>query len=156
MCPSGTNIIAKTAELESRRKAYGSLWSRQGLPLIWELWRHTAGRCLLCHSLQTEATGNQSKSHVAEAARSTALLSSPVPGNTRPTKSLSTPRQKNPAHNNPPSLWRRLKRLNKDFNAKCQPIGFTTYRITYQTSCQTCNFHDYLNLQNFLKQNEFH
>jgi hypothetical protein len=44
-----------------------------------------------------------------------------------------------------------MTRLNKDFHAKFQPVGFTPYRIKSRIACQTSNYKDYPNLQIFLK-----
>jgi hypothetical protein len=64
---------------------------------------------------------------VSEAAGNTVLPAAPVRGNPRPTKFLFMPRQEK-----------------------------KTYRIRYKIWCQISIFQDYPNLQNFLKEKEFH
>ena len=73
-----------------------------------------------------EPQNTKENTTVSEAAGNIALPAAPVRGNPRPTKFLSTQRQKK------------------------------TYRVRYKLWCQISTFQDYPNLQNFLKEKEFH
>ncbi|KDR16517.1 hypothetical protein L798_09952 [Zootermopsis nevadensis] len=47
-----------------------------------------------------------------------------------------------------------MTRLNKDFHAKFQRLGFISHRLKSGIACQTSTYKDYLNLQTFLKDNK--
>jgi hypothetical protein len=47
-----------------------------------------------------------------------------------------------------------MTKLNKDFHAKFQHLGFAAYRIKSGMACQTSTYKHYLNLQSFLKDNK--
>jgi hypothetical protein len=67
---------------------------------------------------------------------------------------LATPRQKIPPVVIHHHFEGDMTRLNKEFHAKFQPMGFTAYRIKSGIACQTSTFKDYLNLKSFLKDNK--
>jgi hypothetical protein len=101
------------------------------------------------------------KPNVSETAISIALSSSPTPEShvfgssvQKTSQFLTAPRQKIPPVVNHHHFQGDMTWLNKDFHSKFQPIGFTTYRIKAGIACQTSTYHDYLDLQSFLKENK--
>jgi hypothetical protein len=67
---------------------------------------------------------------------------------------LSAPREKIPPVIIHHHFEGDMTKINKEFHAKFQPLGFTTYRIKSGIACQTSTFGDYINLQKFLKENQ--
>ena len=67
---------------------------------------------------------------------------------------LATPREKIPPVIIHHHFEGDMTKINKEFHAKFQPLGFTTYRIKSGIACQTSTFGDYVNLQKFLKENQ--
>jgi hypothetical protein len=100
-------------------------------------------------------------SGVSPDAINTSLLPSPTPQPSTETSRksqspghyLTSPRDKIPPVVIHYNFEGDMTRLNKDFHATFQPLGFTTYRMKSGIACQTSTLKDYLNLQKFLKDN---